>query len=121
MILLKRMSDPRLTGVTVTRAEVSDDIQHAKIYVRVLGTEGHVRAALMALKQAAGFIRSEVGENLQTRYNPHLQFFVDDYVDKEKRLHDLFRKLGEEKAERGELPDDSEQEETAPKQDGESE
>ena len=120
MILLKKMSDPRLTGLTVTRAEVSDDIQHAKIYVRVLGTEGHVRSALMALKQAAGFIRSEVGEQLQTRYNPYLQFFLDESIDQEKRLHDLFRKLGEEKRERGELPADSENEET-PEKDAESE
>ena len=33
------MHDPRVKRVTVTRAEVSGDLQHAKVYVSIMGTE----------------------------------------------------------------------------------
>lgn len=92
-ILLAQMRDPRLEGVVVTRADVSDDIQHAKIFVRVIGTEGKARAALKALQGAAGKIQGELGSQLQTRYTPRLQFLIDEDVEKERRMSELFRQV----------------------------
>jgi ribosome-binding factor A len=37
--ILFEVKDPRVKGVTVTRAEVSADLQHAKVYVSIMGTE----------------------------------------------------------------------------------
>ncbi len=116
-ILLTEMTDPRLKGVTVTRAEVSDDIQHAKIYIRVFGTEGKGRSALTALKNASGKIRAEVGKRLQTRYNPYLQFFIDESVDKERHLLSLFQQIEKERPK----PSDGEEEAAPEAKDGESE
>ena len=116
-ILLTEMTDPRLKNVTVTRAEVSDDIQHASIYIRVLGTAGAGRAALMALKNASGKIRSEVGKRLQTRYNPYLLFFIDEAVDKERRMLELFQTIQKERP----APVDGEEEAGPAAGDGESE
>ena len=117
-ILLREMHDERLTLITVTRAEVSDDIQHARIYVRTLGTEAQGRTAMRALEKAAGKIQSEVGDRLQTRYTPRLQFFVDENVDRERRLRELMEQV---KTELKPLPSDGEDEAAPVKGDGESE
>src|SRR5262249_16185263 len=37
--ILFELRDPRVKKVTVTRAEVSGDLQHAKVYVSIMGTE----------------------------------------------------------------------------------
>src|SRR5262249_16844940 len=37
--ILYELRDPRVKMVTVTRAEVSGDLQHAKVHVSVMGTE----------------------------------------------------------------------------------
>ena len=40
--ILFELRDPRVKGVTVTRAEVSGDLQHAKVYV---SRDGHAEGA----------------------------------------------------------------------------
>jgi len=56
-IIREELHDPRITGTfSVTRAEVTRDLRHAKIYVSLL--EDDLRDNFMkALKSAAGFIR----------------------------------------------------------------
>ena len=63
-IIREELSDPRIGGTfSVTRAEVTRDLRHAKIYVSVL--EDDKREGMMAaLKKAAGFIRRELGQNI---------------------------------------------------------
>lgn len=95
-IVLLELSDPRLEGVTVTRAEVSDDIQQAKVFLRVLGGEGRARAALHALDGAAGKIRGMVGKRMQTRYTPRIAFLIDEAVDRERRMNTLLDQVQRE-------------------------
>src|SRR5437879_4801280 len=37
--ILFELQDPRIKNVTVTRAEVSGDLQRAKVYVSIMGTQ----------------------------------------------------------------------------------
>ena len=55
--ILFEIKDPRVKSVTVTRAEVSADLQHAKVYVSVMGTEKEQNLAMHGLKSAAGSSR----------------------------------------------------------------
>jgi ribosome-binding factor A len=52
--ILYELRDPRIKMVTVTRAEVSGDLQHAKVYVSVMGTPKEQELTLRGLRQAAG-------------------------------------------------------------------
>jgi ribosome-binding factor A len=52
------LRDPRVKMVTVTRAEVSADLQHAKVYVSVMGSERQQQLALHGLQHAAGFVQA---------------------------------------------------------------
>jgi ribosome-binding factor A len=78
--ILYEMQDPRVKLVTVTRAEVSGDLQHAKIYVSVMGTEKEQQLTLHGLRHASGFIQSKLAKRLQTRFTPVIHFVLDHGV-----------------------------------------
>ena len=80
--ILFELNDPRVKMVTVTRAEVSGDLQHAKVYVSIMGTEGEQKLTMHGLRHAAGYIQSKLAKRLQTRFTPVLTFVQDDGVKK---------------------------------------
>jgi ribosome-binding factor A len=75
--ILFEVSDPRVTGITVLRAEVSGDLRTATVYVSTMGTESEQKLAMMGLQSAAGFLQAKVAARLQTRVTPHLSFKRD--------------------------------------------
>jgi ribosome-binding factor A len=78
--ILFELRDPRVKLVTVTRAEVSGDLQHAKVYVSIMGTDKQQQLTLRGLRHAAGFIQSKLARRLQTRFTPILSFVLDKGV-----------------------------------------
>src|SRR5712692_4886987 len=80
--ILFELRDPRVKGVTVTRTEVSGDLQHAKVYVSVMGTASEQQLCLHGLRHAAGFIQSKLASRLKTRFTPVINFVLDQGVKK---------------------------------------
>jgi ribosome-binding factor A len=102
--ILFELKDPRVKNVTVTRAEVSADLQHAKVFVSVMGTEKEQKLTLHGLQSAAGFVQSKLAKRLTTRYVPHVTFVVDEGV---KKSLEIARLLREEQEKRGEVAADA--------------
>src|SRR5262249_39342474 len=80
--ILFELRDPRVKNVTVTRAEVSGDLQHAKVYVSIMGTPKEQQLCMHGLKHAAGFIQAKLAKRLQTRFTPVVHFVLDQGVKK---------------------------------------
>jgi ribosome-binding factor A len=80
--ILFELRDPRIKNVTVTHAEVSGDLQHAKVYVSVMGSKKEQDLCLHGLRHAAGFLQSKLAARLQTRFTPQVQFVLDEGVKK---------------------------------------
>src|SRR5260370_4147147 len=80
--IVSELRDPRVKRVTVTRAEVSGDLQHAKVYVSIMGTPKEQQLTMHGLRHAAGFIQSKLADRLQTRFTPQLAFVLDEGVKK---------------------------------------
>lgn len=80
--ILFELKDPRVKGVTVTRAEVSADLQHAKVFVSLMGSAGEQKLTLQGLRHAAGFLQAKLGGRLKTRFTPVITFVVDEGVKK---------------------------------------
>src|ERR1700680_1718447 len=78
--ILFELRDPRVKMVTVTRAEVSGDLQHAKVYVSIMGTEKEQTLTLHGLRHASGFIQAKLARRLQTRFTPIVTFVLDQGV-----------------------------------------
>jgi ribosome-binding factor A len=93
--ILFEIKDPRVKGVTVTRAEVSADLQHAKVFVSIMGTEKEQSLAMHGLRSAAGFVQTKVADRLTTRYVPHISFVLDEGVKKSIEIAKLIREENE--------------------------
>src|SRR6202166_4828831 len=78
--ILFELQDPRVKKVTVTRAEVSGDLQHAKVYVSIMGSEKEQQLSMHGLRHASGYIQSKLAQRLQTRFTPILTFVLDEGV-----------------------------------------
>jgi ribosome-binding factor A len=99
-MILRELNDPRLKGMpSVTRVTVSPDMSVADVYITVMGAEGHQKAALEALKSAAGIIRSRLTKSLSLRVSPMVKFHLDEKLKKELAMMELLRKIELENAE----------------------
>jgi ribosome-binding factor A len=102
--ILFDVRDPRVKMVTVTRAEVSADLQHAKVYVSVMGSERQQHLALHGLQHAAGFVQARLADRLQTRFTPVLTFVLDKGVKNALEVSRLIREAQAESAAPTEQP-----------------
>ena len=75
--------------VTVTGAEVTPDLRHARVYVSVLGTDSEKQATFDGLASIASFLRSQVARQLQLRVAPEIQFKEDDTIARAARIEAL--------------------------------
>jgi ribosome-binding factor A len=73
-LLSTELKDPRLGFVTVTRVEITQDLQHAKVFVSVIGDRHVAKQSLLALESAKGFLRGELGHAIALRHTPELSF-----------------------------------------------
>ena len=100
MMILKELSDPRLTGLpTITRVKVSEDLSTADVYVTVMGSPGKQTAALNALRHSAGLMRTRLSKALTIRQVPFLTFHLDEDLKKELELLAVLQKVEQENAE----------------------
>jgi ribosome-binding factor A len=80
--ILFELRDPRVKGVTVTRAEISGDLQHAKVYVSLMGSPSEQQLTMHGLRHASGYIQSKLAKRMETRFTPIIQFVKDEGVKK---------------------------------------
>ena len=77
-IIRDDVKDPRIDPLlTVTRAEVTPDLQFCKCYVSSLGSDEQLNESIEGLKSAGGFIRRELAHRVNLRKTPELQFVAD--------------------------------------------
>ena len=77
--LVHRLHDPRLaTLTTITRVEMTRDLQIARIYLMVPGGETVERKTMAAIKSATGYLQRMVGSVLSLRNCPELRFEIDE-------------------------------------------
>ncbi|NMF86073.1 30S ribosome-binding factor RbfA [Nodosilinea sp. P-1105] len=98
-MLLVGIKDDRVGAgmVSITDVAVSGDLQHAKVFVSIYGSD-EARAETMAgLKAATGFVRSELGQRLRLRRTPEILFKEDLGVERGTRVLSLINQLSQER------------------------
>lgn len=96
------LKDPRVGFITLTDVDLSPDLKHAKVYFTLLNPdEAALAQALRGLKNAAGFLRTELAHRMKMRSSPHLQFFHDTSVERGMRLSTLIDKAVSEEGGEG--------------------
>lgn len=98
-MLINGIKDDRVgTGmVSVTDVEVSGDLQHAKIYVSIYGSEEARSETMAGLKSATGYVRSEIGARVRLRRTPEVQFIEDRSIERGSKVLSLLNQLQNER------------------------
>ncbi len=89
----KDLRDPRLGFVTLTGAEISKDLRHAKIFVSVLGDDEARKQSLKALNGASGLLRGEFARRAHLRVAPELVFQYDEGIDRGQQIFALLHSV----------------------------
>lgn len=85
-IIYRKINDPRIKFVTITRIKVSSDLKYADIFVTIFNDEAQQKKALKGLKNATNFIRGELGKDLKLRYVPKIKFKIDEDLEHQYKL-----------------------------------
>ncbi len=88
-IIGRELKDPRIGFVTVTRVDLTADLRTARVHVGILGDATQRERTLGGLRQAAGFVRRELGRRIRLRHTPELQFQYDGGLDAAERVAQL--------------------------------
>jgi ribosome-binding factor A len=90
-LIQQEIKDPQVGFVSVSDVEVTRDLAHAKVFVTVFQPD-KAKESLQALRRAAAFLRTRLGQELRLRHVPELHFIHDDSVEQGSRIDDLISK-----------------------------
>lgn len=111
-ILETKVNDPRVIGVYVTDVTVDRELDYANIYVSSLAGEAQAEEILEGLRNASGFIRYNLSQEVKLRVMPQLRFYWDETPERADRIEALLDEIREEREARVDHETDTEQETT---------
>lgn len=103
-ILYNGLKDPRVTNMTtITDVKVTKDLSYVNIYISVLGDTKEKEDSLKGLRNAKGFIRSEIARKVDLRHVPEPIFHLDETLEHATHITELINKVKREEDNRGHL------------------
>ena len=81
-ILRTELKDPRVAMITLTGVEVTSDYSHAKVFYTLMGNAEQRAETEVCLKQAGGFLRSQIARRIKLHSIPQLHFVYDASVER---------------------------------------
>ncbi|MDX2228529.1 MAG: 30S ribosome-binding factor RbfA [Leptolyngbyaceae cyanobacterium bins.349] len=98
-MLMQDIKDDRVGAgmVSVTDVDVSGDLQHAKIFVSIYGSQAAKAETMAGLKAATGFVRSELGHRVRLRRTPEVVFLEDNSLERGDRILSLLNQISQER------------------------
>ena len=91
-LIARELDDPRAHQVTLTYAEISPDLKHARVYFSLLAGAQEAAPVAAALNRASGFMRHALAERLKLRVVPDLRFEFDASLERGDRLTRLIER-----------------------------
>src|SRR5215212_8689685 len=88
-LLGRDVHDPGIGFVTLTRVQLSPDLQLARVRYTVLGDDKARTATARALERATPFLRRQIGSRLRLKRVPELKFDYDESVAGQDRIEQL--------------------------------
>ncbi len=104
--ILREMKDPRVSEamISVVRVEVTNDLSYCSVYISSMYGMEKSKEAAKALKNAAGYIRKELGNRLKLRHVPAPLFYATDSIEYSANINKLLLDL--------DIPEEDETDET---------
>ncbi|HEY3839485.1 MAG TPA: 30S ribosome-binding factor RbfA [Bryobacteraceae bacterium] len=92
-MIRRDLRDPRIGFLTLTGAEITRDLRHAKVFVSIYGTEEEQKQTLKALNSASGILRGEFARRVHLRLAPDLEFRLDEGIARGQRIFELLHSV----------------------------
>lgn len=97
--------DPGIGFITLTRVQMSPDLQLARVFYTMLGDPGARSETAKALQRATPFFRRQIGARLRLRRVPEIEFRFDESIAHQDRIEQILRDLHEEEKRRAPTPE----------------
>ena len=94
-IIYRKINDPRIKFVTITKIKVSPDLKYADIFVTIFNDKSQQRKTLKGLKSATKYIRVELGKDLKLRFVPKIEFKIDEDLEHQYKLLKIITEVQE--------------------------
>lgn len=96
VLLLHELKDPRIVAMTtVTHVETSPDLEHARVYVSVMGSDEEQSGVMQGLRSAEGFLRHSLAVRVKMRRVPALAFALDTSMEQGAQMLELIDRVAE--------------------------
>ena len=92
-LIAREVSDPGIGFVTLTRVQVTPDLQQARVFYTALGDDKQRRTTEKALGRASSFLRRQIGSRLRLRRVPELIFMYDESIAGQDRIEQLLNEI----------------------------
>ena len=93
VIISQDLKNPNITGlISVTKVKTSPDLKSAKVYVSILNSKSK-KNTMQGLKNASGFIRSELARRIVLRYTTELIFEIDDSMEYGAKIDNILKEI----------------------------
>ena len=94
-MLINGIKDDRVGSgmVSITDVEMSGDLQHAKVFVSIYGTEAVQKETMEGLKACTSFVRKSLGQKIRLRHTPEIRFIQDSSLEKGDQLIKLIDRI----------------------------
>ena len=110
-MLISEIKDDRVGAgmVSITDVDVSGDLQHAKIFVSIYGTEEAKIETMEGLKSSIGYVRKELGHRIRLRRTPSVVFLEDRSLERGDKMLNLLNQISHNRQNDDQLPVSNEQ------------
>jgi ribosome-binding factor A len=99
-LLVREVHDPGIGFVTLTRVQLSPDLQQARVRYTSLGDDKARTATAKALERATPFLRRQLGSRLRLKRVPGLKFDYDESIAGQDRIEQLLSDIRRDEAAR---------------------
>lgn len=94
VLINQDLKDSRIAPITsITEIDLTDDLQSAKVYISVLGSQKEKEETMEGLNHSKGFIKKELGNRMNLRHIPELYFILDEQLEKAMRMDKLISEV----------------------------
>jgi ribosome-binding factor A len=94
--IVQEFKEPGLGFVTITGVKLTEDLQSARIYYSIIGSEEDIKRSSDILKHSIPVIRHELAQRLNMRRTPTLAFEFDTTPERANRIFSILEKIKQE-------------------------
>lgn len=98
--MFRELKDPRISQLlSIVKVNVSGDLSYATIYVSAIEGREATENSVKGLRNAAGYLRRELGHRLSLRKVPELRFIADDSIERSAHISKIINSFPENNTE----------------------